>query len=275
MILSSLVVFAGLGMVVAGAVAAFVSSNSSAASALTAVGAASLLVIVFRDRIQEAKVGGLEIKLAVQVKDQLRSALDLKVKGNYEGAEWEIRQAFERFLGELDVKEYEQYSISRDYQTVVYEMLERLVPKQFGGQVMNSSATNSFFPLVDAVLLLDGARVRRELDERKLDLCPELVAHLDQGELTVGVTIRPGPELEADKLVRRLRTNVQYGALKATCFLLIQNCKDKETGREFRKLAREQGMHATHVVWPAEGTEHELDLAISSAILTICTEALP
>src|SRR5262245_46819781 len=131
------IVLVGLGLLVAGVVAVFVSSNSSASAALIVVGPASLLVLFFRDRIQEATMRGFEIKLAVQVKNQLRAALNLTVKGNYEASEWEPRQAFERFVGEVDVEEYRAYTISREYHKVVVEMLEQIVRKDFGGRVQN------------------------------------------------------------------------------------------------------------------------------------------
>jgi hypothetical protein len=273
--LGFVIVMAGISLLVAGAVAAFVSSNSSASAALVAVGASSLLAMLFRDRIQEAKLGSFEIKLAIQMKDQLRSAFDLKVRGNYESSERELNHAFARFVGDLDGQEYRTYYESQNYELEVYEKLGRIVHERFGGQIQNSSARHSFYPLVDAVLQLDGARVRKALEERDSELCPELIEHFSQNEhLRVGVTIRPGPELEADTLVNRLHDNVQNGALNATCFLLIQNCRDRETGRTFRSLARREGMHAASAVWPAEGTVERLDTAITEAILAICTEPL-
>ena len=274
MVVSYMMLLVGISLVAAGAVAAFVSSNSSGSAALIAVGAASLLAIVFRDRIQEAKIGGFEFKLAVDVKDYLRTAFDLKVRGNYEGSEKELGHAFERFVEALDSREYRRYRISQKYQVDVQGMLKQIVPEQFSGDVENSSGTDSFYPLVDAVLRLDGARVHNKLTEQKHELCPELEQHLEQ-RLCVGVTIRPGPELEPKKLVERLRINVGNGALHANCFLLIQNCWEEEPGKSFRELAWVQGMHATSVRFLAEGTVGQLNDAITKAILTICDDHLP
>ena len=132
------------------------------------------------------------------------------------------------------------------------------------------------------MLILDGPKVRKLLADRELELCDTLENHLrNNKELRAGVTIRPGPELDTKELVRRLRSNVQYGALNATCFLLIQNCRSPETGTEFRLFARSQRMHAANVVWVAEGPEHDLgteydlDEAIRVAILTMCSDPLP
>ena len=272
-VLSLLIVLVGIALLVAGVVAAFVSSNSSASAVLIGVGAASLMAIVFRDRIQEAKLGGFEIKLAAQMKDQLRHAFFLKVRGNYESSEWELGQAFARFVGELTSEQYREYNESKEYEAEVYEKLKDIVPDKFGGQIRNSSARHSFYPLVDAVLRLDGTFVRESLESQQRKLCQSLLRHLNHNkQLRVGVTIRPGPELEARTLAQRLHDNVKNGALDATCFLLIQNCRDEESGRRFRWEASQLGMHAASVVWPTGGTVEELGAAITDAILAICTE---
>jgi hypothetical protein len=272
---SRMILLVGLSLLVAGTVAAFVSSNQSASAALIAAGAASLLAIAFGDRIQEAKFGGVEIKLAVHIKDRLRTALNLKVNGNYEGSEKVLRQAFVRFVeDELDAQEYRSYLISQRYQVEVSEMLSQIVRMNFEGQVKNSTGTDSFYPLIDAVLLLDGALVLKRLAKQKRPVCDSLVEHLKK-DLRVGVAIRPGPDLEAVELVNRLWSNVQNGALSATCFLLIQNCRETVSGENFRVLARDAGMYATSVQFPAGGSVEQLDHAITDAVLTICSDQLP
>jgi hypothetical protein len=271
---SRMILLVGLLLLIVGAVAAFVSSNQSASAVLIAAGAASLLVIVFGDRIQEAKFGGFEIKLAVHIKDRLRTALDLKVRGNYEGSENVLREAFDRFVDELDAQEYRSYRTSKTYQAEVSALLEQIVREKFGGRVKNSTGTGSFYPLIDAVLLLDGTVVLKRLAELNRPVCDGLVKHLQQ-DLRVGVTIRPGPDLEALELVKRLSSNVQNGALSATCFLLIQNCRETASGENFRALARGRCMYATSVQFPEGGSVAQLDGAITDAILTICSDELP
>jgi hypothetical protein len=270
---SRLVVVVGICLAAAGATAVFVSSNTTGTAALLAVGGVLVLCILFRDRLQKAKLGGFEIELAVQVKDQLRSAMRLRVHGNYEESEREIQRAFDKFVAELSNEDYDKYSVSKTYHQTVYDNMEQIVRERFAGTVEHSTATDSFFPLVDAVLRLDGQRVRGELDRQQLDVCPDLRAHLAQ-QLTVGVTIRPGPALNSAMLVERLRKNVQFGALSATCFLLIQNCDDEKSGEQFRILARNHGMHATSATWLADGTIEQLDHAITKAILTVCSDPL-
>ena len=274
-VISWIAAVAGIGLLVAGVVAVFVSSNTSGTAALLALGPILLVCAVFRDRVSTFKLGGVEVALAKKVKDSLRSAFNKRLTGNYEAAEAEIQQAFVHFTQELDHDQLTRYTISNGYHDEVLVKLKRIVEARFGGTTQTTSATSSFFPLVDVVLTMDGKRVRDALAERNLTLCPDLEAHLDQPGLLVGVTIRPGPDLNANLFAERLRTNVQNGALNATCFLLIQNCTDPRSGQQFQELARQLGMHATSVQWAAGGTEPELDEAIDKAILTICHKRLP
>lgn len=263
---------AAVALLGAGVVAVFVSSNSSGTAALLTLGTALLVIAIVGDRLLKAKVSGVEIELATKVKDHLRSAFDKRLRGNYEAAEDEIREAFERFTQQLDGEQSRQYAVSKAYNDEVRRKLEHIVHDRFAGSVQSTTATSSFFPLIDVVLNLDGRRVRAALDARHLALCPDLDEHLDQ-QLRVGVTIRPGPELDPNRLVDRLRADVQDGAVSATCFLLIQNCTGSRSATAFRHLARQLGMHATSVEWSSGGSEPELDAAIDEAILTICSEA--
>ena len=106
-----------------------------------------LFCAVFRDRIQKAKIGSFEVELAVHVTDQLQTAFDLKVEGDYEGSESETQQAFHRFLSKLNVNEFKKYCTSMDYQRIVLDILQSIVPKSYGGEVLNSSGTGSLFPV--------------------------------------------------------------------------------------------------------------------------------
>jgi hypothetical protein len=262
----------GAGLVATGVIAVFISSNPAGTAALLALGGSVAFVATFGDRLLRLKMGGVEFELAKKVADQLRLAFDKRLRGSYELAEDDIRRAFDRFTEDLDGDERALYTTSTEYHKDVRTKLTRIVASRFGGSVQPTSSTNSFFPLIDVVLRLDGPEVHAALERRNLTLCPDLEMHL-RNQLLVGVTIRPGPDLDVYLFAERLRTNVQNGALSATCFLLIQNCNRSQTGERFRALARQLGMHATSLEWAAGGTELELDKAVDDAILTMCSEA--
>jgi hypothetical protein len=262
---------AGVAALATGAVAVFVTENASGAAALVAAGSVMVFLAVFGDRLLKGTIGGFEFELAQRVKDTLRSAFDQRIRGNYEGAEEEIRQAFDHFTEELSKEDKLTYRRSLEYQSVVTRHLEHIA-KTFDGEVQTTTSSSSFLPLVDVVLRLRGPAVLDALLATNRPICADLEHHLHQDSLRVGATIRPGPDLDAKLLAIRLFNNVQQGALNATCFLLIQNCDDARSGDEFRRFARGLKMHATSVQWLSPGTEQQLRDALNDAILTICSE---
>ncbi len=262
---------AGVAIITIGTIAVFKAENEAGTAALVAVGAVIVFLVLFGDRLLKATVGGFEFELAQRVRDTLRSAFDQRVRGDYEGAEEEIRQAFDHFIDELSPDERLKYRRSLEYQSVVTRHLEHIA-KVFDGEVQATTSSSSFLPLVDVVLRLRGPAVMDALLATNRPICADLQDHLAQDTLRVGATIRPGPDLDAKLFATRLYNNVQQGAVHATCFLLIQNCDDPRSGEEFRRFARDLGMHATSVRWIAPGTEQQLRAALNEAILTICSE---
>jgi hypothetical protein len=263
----SLVALVLLGL---GIYAVFHSKNGAGTAALLAIGPLALFVVVFHDRIKSMQVGGAGVQLATQVKYSLKRAFQLRLAGNYEGAEAEIDRAFDRFVWE-EPKMREAYAASKDYQRTVLMLLGRYVELNFKGQVRETSSTVSFLPLMDAVMTADGDCVVAELKLHKKDLCETLTRRLNEDRiLKTAVVVRPGPDLDTVKLVDRLEQEVTHGALGIDCFLLIQNCKDSDSRKEFCELIFRRGMHAKSLVWePSSGTGL-LESAFLEAILTIC-----
>jgi hypothetical protein len=157
------------------------------------------------------------------------------------------------------------------YQETVRANLEEVVKSgPFKGSVKKTVSALSFFPLIDLVMDFDGSSVLKELTDRGLSLCRELTEHLQKGELRAGVMVRPGQELNSGELVGKLREEADNGALRLTCFLLIQNCKGSRSAAEFRHKAIQGHMHATSLEWEPDSGQEKLAEALQEAILTVC-----
>src|SRR5262249_22259176 len=151
------------------------------------------------------------------------------------------------------------------------EKLEDIVKgDEFKGSVRKTASALSLLPLIDLVMDFDGSSLQKALTTRCLALCSELTEHLQKHDLRAGVIVRPGPELNIEELVGKLLEEANNGALRLTCFLLIQNCNGSKTAREFRYLARERGMHATSLEWEPYSGREKLAEALQTAILTVC-----
>lgn len=103
----------------------------------------------------------------------------------------------------------------------------------FNGRVRKTASGLSLFPLINLVMDFDGQPVLETLTARHLPLCPELTEHLQQHKLRAGVIVRPGKSLNSEELVAKLGEEVKNGALRLTCFLLIQNSKVPSLPRNF------------------------------------------
>jgi hypothetical protein len=265
-----------IGLLGAGVYAVFYSTNGSGTVALLTIGGLILFVMVFGDRIRSMEFGGAKIQLALRVKDSLKRAFRLRLSGNYEEAETEIELAFNQFVTQESAKVQRAYEESKGYQEEVLAVLDEYVKQRFNGEVRETSSTVSFLPLIDAVSIVEGDRFLAELESLEqvshhTYLCDIIRERVDKDKnLRTAVIVRPGPALDVEKLVRRLEQEVTHGALGIDCFLLVQNCKDSDSRRQFCGLVNARGMHAKSLVWqPASGPETLKD-AFLAAILTIC-----
>ena len=265
-----------IGLLGAGVYAVFYSTNGSGTVALLTIGGLTLFVIVFGDRIRSMEFGGAKIQLALRVKNSLKRAFKLRLSGNYEEAETEIELAFNQFVTQEPAKVQRAYEESKGYQDKVLAVLCEYVKQKFDGQVRETSSTVSFLPLIDAVSTVDGNRFMAELESlerisHNTYLCDIIRERVKKDKnLRTAIIVRPGPALDVEKLVGRLEQEVTYGALGIDCFLLIQNCKDSDSRKQFCGLVNNRGMHAKSLVWePASGSEMLKD-AFLAAILTIC-----
>jgi hypothetical protein len=265
-----------VGLLGAGVYAVFHSTNGSGTVALLTVGGLALFVIIFGDRIRSMELGGAKIQLALRVKDSLKRAFKLRLSGNYEEAETEIELAFNQFVTQEPSKVQRAYEESKQYQAKVLAVLGEYVKRKFDGEVRETSSTVSFLPLIDAVSIVDGDRFIAELESleqksRDTYLCDIIRERVhNEHKLRTAVIMRPGPALDAEKLVRRLDQEVTHGALEIDCFLLIQDCKVSESRKKFCDLANGRGMHAKSLVWQPASGEEMLKDAFLAAILTIC-----
>jgi hypothetical protein len=260
-----------LGLLGAGVYAVFYSTNGSGTFALLTIGSLALFVIVFRDRIRSMEFGGAKIQLALRVKNSIKRAFKLRLSGDYEQAEMEIELAFDQFVTRERHKVRQAYNESKEYQHKVLSVLGEYVEEKFNGRVLEASSSVSFLPLIDAVMTVDGDRLKAELSSHERTLCEYLTERLEKDKmLRAAVIVRPGPDLDTMKLVDRLEREVRYGALAIDCFLLVQNCKDSDSRKQFCELINHRGMHAKSLTWlPARGSERLKD-AFLQAILTIC-----
>lgn len=265
-----------LGLLGAGVYAVFNSTNGAGTAALLTVGALVLFVVVYHDRIRSMEFGGAKMQFAVKIKDALKEAFELRLAGNYEQAEDKLEFAFAKFVTrEESDKRWKEYQIAEEYQETVLANLEEVVKSgPFKGSVKKTASALSFFPLIDLVMDFDGSSVLKELTDRGLTLCRELTEHLQKGELRAGVIVRPGQELNSGELVGKLREEADNGALRLTCFLLIQNCKGSKSAAEFRYRAIQGHMHATSLEWEPDSGQEKLAKALQEAILTVCNPRL-
>jgi hypothetical protein len=270
----AVVLLVALGLLGAGVYAVFNSTNGAGTAALLTVGSLALFVVAYHDRIRSMEFGGAKIQLALRIKDGLKKAFELRLAGNYEGAENKLDFAFGQFAGESD-KRWKEYQIAKNYQDSVREKLEEIVKDdEFKGVVRKTASALSFLPLIDLVMDFDGSSLQRALTTQGLQLCPELTEHLQKRDLRAGVIVRPGQELYIEELVGKLLEEAENGALRLTCFLLIQNCDGSKTATEFRDLARHRGMHATSLEWEPYSGRDKLAEALQKAILTVCDPGL-
>jgi hypothetical protein len=265
-----------MGLLGTGVYAVFYSSNGSGTVALLAIGALALFVVCFRDRIRSMEFGGARVQLAFKVRDSLKMAFKLRLAGNYEEAENEIEFAFSQFVRAPKVQR--AYKDSKLYRGRVLSLLGDYVDQNFGGEVLETASTVSFLPLIDAVMKVDGNRTLEIIRSRHGYICAELEERaLDDGFLRTAIIVRPGPDLDTMELVERLDREVRRGALGIDCFLLIQNCKDSDSRKEFCELVNDRNdlvgkrkMHAKSVVWELKSSPELLTSAFLSAVLTMC-----
>lgn len=268
MVLGLLVALALLG---AGVYAVFNSMNGAGTAALLTVGSLTLFVAVYHDRIRSMELGGAKVQFALRVKDALKEVFELRLAGNYEHAEDKLEFAFAQFVAQESDKRWKDYQIAEKYQDSVRENLEDIVKgDDFKGRVRKTASGLVLFPLIDLVMDFDGSAVLKALTEHGLTLCQQLTEHLRTQDLRAGVIVRPGQELNIEELVGKLLEEDENGALRLTCFLLIQNCKGSKTAKEFRRVAILSGMHATSLEWEPHSGREKLREALQAAILTVC-----
>ena len=273
-----------VGLLGAGVYAVFHSANGSGSVALLTIGSLALFVIAFRGRIRSMEFGGARVQLALKVRDSLKTAFRLRLKGNYEDAENEIEFAFSQFIRAPKV--HRAYKNATLYRGKVLELLGGYVGRNFGGEVLETASTVSFLPLIDAVLKVEGERAIKMIESKEeIYNCAELRKRVDDdGFLRAAIIVRPGPDLNTGELVRRLDLEVRRGALDIDCFLLIQNCKesDSNSGEEFcelvnarNDLVRDRKMNAKRVAWELNSSPDGLTDGFISAVLTMCDRQQP
>jgi hypothetical protein len=267
-----IVTIAAIGLLGAGVYAVFFSRNGPGTVALLTIGLLALFVALCHDRIRSMEFGGAKIQLALKIKDWLKEAFELRLAGNYEQAEDTLQFAFREFAQESETR-WKEYRTATEYQERVRKNLQKIVKGNdsvFNGRVRKTASGLSLLPLIDLVMDFDGLSVLEELTARGLTLCPELTEHLQQHKLRAGVIVRPGRSLNSEELIAKLGEEVKNGALRLTCFLLIQNCKGSESAKEFRSLAIQNGMHACSLEWKPYSGREKLADALQAAILTVC-----
>jgi hypothetical protein len=260
-----------LGLLGAGVYAVFNSTNGAGTAALLTVGSLVLFVVVYHDRIRSMEFGGAKVQFALKIKDWLKEAFELRLSGNYEHAADKLEYAFLQFAGETE-KRSKEYQEAQQYQDKVREKLEEIVKgDEFKGHVTKTASGLSLLPLIDLVMAFDGRSLEKALHDQGKTLCSKLTEHLDSPDgLRAGVIVRPGQELNIKELVAKLQEEGDNGALRLTCYLLIQNCKDSNTAMEFRLLAMRRGMHATSLEWEPDSGREKLADALQEAILSVC-----
>jgi hypothetical protein len=260
-----------LGLLSAGVYAVFNSTNGAGTAALLTVGSLVLFVVVYHDRIRSMEFGGAKVQFALKVKDWLKEAFELQLSGNYEQAADKLEYAFLQFAGETE-KRSKEYQEARQYQDRVQKELEEIVKgDEFKGHVTKTASGLSLFPLIDLVMAFDGRSLEKALHDRGKILCSELTEHLESSDgLRAGVIVRPGQDLDIKELVAKLKEEGDNGALRLTCYLLVQKCKNSNTAMVFRLLAMQRGMHATSLEWEPDSGREKLANALQEAILSVC-----
>ena len=269
-----IVAIVAMGLLGAGVYAVFFSRNEPGTVALLTIGLLALFVAIYHDRIRSMEFGGAKIQLALKIKDWLKEAFELQLAGDYEQAEDKLQYAFHQFAHESESR-WKEYQTATEYQERVRKNLQKIVRSDdspFNGRVRKTASGLSLLPLIDLVMDFDGPSLLEALTNHKppLTLCPELTDHLRQHKLRAGVIVRPGQSLNSEELVAKLAEEVKNGALRLTCFLLIQNCKGSKSAKEFRSLAIQRGMHATSLEWEPYSGREKLADALQEAILTVC-----
>jgi hypothetical protein len=269
-----IVAIVAMGLLGAGVYAVFFSRNGPGAVALLTIGLLAMLVALYHDRIRSMEFGGAKIQLAIKIKDWLKEAFEQRLEGNYEQAEDTLQLAFCQFAQESPAR-WKEYLTATEYQENVRKNLQKIVKDNdsgFNGRVRKTASGLSLLPLIDLVMDFDGLSVLEALTARGLTLCPELTEHLQKHKLRAGVIVRPGKSLNSEELVAKLGEEVKNGALRLTCFLLIQSCKSSESAKDFRSLAIQKGMHACNLAWDPYSGREELANALRDAILTVCDQ---
>jgi hypothetical protein len=260
-----------LGLLSAGVYAVFNSTNGAGTAALLTVGFLVLFVVVYHDSIRSMEFGGAKVQLALKIKYSLKEAFKLRLSGDYEQAADKIRYSFLQFAGETEerAKEYEE---ALQYQDKVQANLEKIIQgDEFKGHVMKTASGLSLLPLIDLVMAFDGRSLEKALCDQHKTLCPKLMKHLESPDgLRAGVIVRPGEELNVEKLVAKLKEEDENGALSLTCYLLIQNCKDSNTAMEFRHWTMLHDMHACALQWVPDSGQEKLASTLQEAILSVC-----
>jgi len=267
-----IIAIAAMGLLGAGVYAVFFSGNGPGTVTLLTSGLLAFFVALYHDRIRSMEFAGAKIQFALKIKDRLKEAFELRLAGNYEDAEDTLQLAFGQFAHE-SVTRWQEYLTATEYQETVRKNLQKIVKGNggvFNGRVKKTASGLSLLPLIDLVMDFDGPSVLEALTAQGLTLCPELIEHLQQHKLRAGIIVRPGQSLNSERLVAKLGEEVENGALRLTCFLLIQNSKGSESAKKFRSAAIRRGMHATSLTWePCSGRER-LEDALQEAILTVC-----
>jgi hypothetical protein len=260
-----------LGLLGTGVYAVFNSANGAGTAALLTVGSLALFVVVYHDRIQSMEFGGAKVRFALKIKYSLKDAFELRLSGNYEQAEDKLEYAFLQFAGETEERSKE-YGEAQQYQDKVREKLEEIVKgDEFKGHVTKTASGLSLLPLIDLVMAFDGKSLEKALHDKGKTLCPKLAEHLDSPDgLRAGVIVRPGQELNIKGLIAKLQEEDENGALRLTCYLLVQNCRDSNTAMEFRLSAMRRDMHATALQWEPDSGREKLAGALQDAILSVC-----
>ncbi|NEK87673.1 hypothetical protein GCU60_18195 [Blastococcus saxobsidens] len=89
--------FAGVALLVTGAVGVFVSTNATGTAALVAAGLALVAIAVYGDRIETVEAAGLKVQLQQAAASQLVAATEAEAAGDLQGAQ-RLREQAARLL---------------------------------------------------------------------------------------------------------------------------------------------------------------------------------
>ena len=79
--------------------------------------------------------GGAKVQLALRVKDSLKRAFELRLAGDYEQAQAEIKDAFAQFVAHEQPEVRKAYAESMEYRAKVLEKLGDYVRHNFEGNL--------------------------------------------------------------------------------------------------------------------------------------------